>query len=196
MLGRAVIGLAVRDRLPAATVRSMGRWRRATLVSAAALMLGACGRSTDGSVGAPAPLPATTLFTGSFPTVPLTAPGAAKALEGGASWCPPQWLPDDAKDPFAGASVAERNLGVLVAYAAEHPVEAAGPWLDLGHDPARIVAGFTSAVSAHRAAVLALVADRDRVHVCQVRHSDARPARSPGAPDPPRSGRPPPAMAR
>jgi hypothetical protein len=88
-------------------------------VSVVTLVVGACGRSSDGPSDAPVRLAATTLFTGSFPTVPLTTPGPAKVLENGASWCPPQRVPDAVTNPFVGASVSERNLGALVAYAAQ-----------------------------------------------------------------------------
>jgi hypothetical protein len=125
--------------------------------------------------------PATTVASGDAPvTVALTTPDQAVAavLEPGEAWCPSfldslhTGYRDDTR-MFAAASVGERNIGTIQAYVSTHTNEADVPWLDGQRDDPRVVIGFTAHLADHRQALRALVADPDRVLVCQVRHSQA-----------------------
>ncbi len=151
--------------------------RRAALLVGLSLVAWACG-GTDRTAADSAVtyLPATTVFTGSFPTVPLTAPtGVAAELETGQSWCPEFRTPDNGSGP-GDFGVAERNLGALMAYAAQYPEHAGSPWFDAADAKGRVVIGFTADVASHRKAMRPTLADPDRVLVCQIRHSAAEAA--------------------
>jgi hypothetical protein len=125
--------------------------------------------------------PATTVASGDAPvTVALTSPDEAVAavLEPGEAWCP-SFLDSlhtgyrDDTQMFAAAAVDERNIGTIQAYVSTHTDEADVPWLDGRRADPRVVIGFTAHLADHRRALRALVADPDRVLVCQVRHSQA-----------------------
>ena len=130
----------------------------------------------DSTIGGPITLPPGQPTA----TVVLTTPDRARpaVLEPGESWCPSfadsigHGYADEAKMTAAEA-LGERNIGTIRTYTSGHPDEADVPWLDGQRAEARVVIGFTAHLADHRAALRALVADPDRLLVCQVRHSQA-----------------------